>query len=723
MKGRWNQSQGLDKFTQIRIVKNVLFGLLIISVLVFSGYLVFERGFSTDPLFIPLDSVLNLLLLAVVLLSLLNIVFKALELKYAQREGQKFLIADSSWKGAKRAFGLAIIIVLVLIVPTANAMITNLLSRSVPRTLDVGETYPFSFTNQDLLGITEAKNLHVVVQNGFLKVTIAEDGSVVNPGGTNLTAGQQQSFPLDSSRFLIYTVTFENNANASTSFTFRVNIGFPEGLTSLVVILSAIVATANLAWMAYLRPRRGKLSQQPPYPQPPLPPAHAMPRMPATPAERPWYELHGLWHSVYTPWRSVPTRGQPREQRTTVATTQELPPPPPQVEPYEVEVPPPPPEEPLEDSDRALLREVSVDIPALLERAEERVATGEYQEALEDYDTVLHFDASNLRALLKKAELLRRLQRIKEALECLDEALQVDPWHHQGLLRKGRLLEEEGRYDDALECYEAVLQGGPQYFEALIRKGDIMVRMEEPELALGVYEEALRLKPGDRELEEKIRFLEEQREHPVDRARREIEAGNIQKAEEFLRRALDGDRGEEAQRWLTDLYLRQGREEEALQILDQSIEADPDDLKLILRRLKALVRIGRLADALDACERACEVAPEEAAVWAIKGSLEVDLGLEGKAVESLERALELNPDDAESRKRLDRLQHTQHERGELEELLLGMEELPEEAVDSILGAFGTIKELKGAKVKVLTSLEGVTDDVAKRVLKRVRKGR
>jgi tetratricopeptide (TPR) repeat protein len=722
MKEYRSEPQTADKFGRIRAAKNALLGIQIAAILAFSGYLVLRVGLRTDPLFIPLDRVLNLLLIAAVLISIENIVFRAYEIKHAPREGQRFLLAESSWRGARRALAVAIVVIVIFTVPVAKTTVTNLLSTSSTRTLDVGESYSTGFYNQDMLGITESKDLQVSVLNGALRVTVREDGRILNPGGSELTSGDTLSYDLETSEFLTYTVTYENVANASTTFTTRVSVGFPPSLGSLIAFLSAAVLITNIGWMAYLRPRRGGFSEAPSYPQP-MPPAFAQPQVPTGPVQRPWYELQGMWQSVYTPWRSVPTRAPPRETRASTATTEELPPPPPQVEPYEVEVPPPPPEEPVEDTDRILLREVSVDIPALMAKAEERMAAGEYHEALQDYETVLHVDRSNIRALLRKAELLQRLQRPGEALDCLEEILKLDPWHHQALLFKGGLLEDQGRGDEALECYETILRGGPQYVEALIRKGDIMARMDEPELALESYEEALRLKPEDPEIEERVQSVQEFVEDPLDAGRRELQAGNLERAEELLRRALEGERAEEARRELSDLYLQTGREEEALQLLDQAIDVDPEDLKLILKRVKALIRRGRLADALEACERACELAPGEAGVWAIKGGLETDLGLEGKAMESLQRAVQLNPEDVESLRRLERLERLQTEAGQLEEVLRGIEELPEEAIESILEAYRSTREIKGAKVKVLASLEGVTEEMAKKVLKRVRKGR
>ncbi len=403
-------------------------------------------------------------------------------------------------------------------------------------------------------------------------------------------------------------------------------------------------------------------------------------------------------------------------------TGREVPPPPAHVEAYELEVPPPPKGDAWEEQPSDARSDFALDISTLLDKAEERVSSGEYQEALEDYDTVLQYDRRNLRALLSKAELLRRLQRPAEAIEYLDRALKLDQWQHRALITKGRLLEEEGRHDEALECYEAILRGGPEYVEALLRKGDIMVRMKEAELAMEAYQEALRLSPDNAEIEERITALEADESDPLDRALREAATGNVAAAEDLFKRALEGENPAEARKGLIDLYLQTDREEEALSLLDQANAEDPSDLDLILRRVKALTKRGRLADALAACESACEVAPEKASIWAIRGALEADLGLETRAVESLERTLQLDPADAESAQRLAGLRQKGDGKAELERALARIQGVPKKAVKAILRAYHSLKELKAAKVKALASLDGVSETAAKKVLRAVRKG-
>ncbi|MEE9237570.1 MAG: tetratricopeptide repeat protein [Thermoplasmata archaeon] len=714
-------------FSRVRTARGIIIGIQIAVVLMISGYLIYRGGYSLTPMYMPLDRVIKLLMIMTVVVSIEMMVFRTLEIRYAPKDGQKFILSNSSWNGAKRALVVGVLLALFFAASPAQNLLLNIMSPSDSRNLAPGESYPIDFSSQDSVGITRATELRVAVQSGLLRVRVVDRDGVLNPGGIVLRAGEQHSFALSTSSYVSYRVTFENLADASTSFAYRVDVGFPPGFSSFVAILALVVAVANLAWMFYLGRVKKGIPQKPsprgrkqPSPRRSSPSPHRMPRRPVV---RPRYSLGIFRRPVYPPWGSAPIKTPVRDSKATTAITQELPPPPPQVDPYGIDTPPPPLEKPQEDTGRAFIEEISLDIPALMDTAEKRVSTGEYQEALEDFETILHIDKRNQGALIGKAGLLQHLQRHDESLDLLNRVLQLDPWHYGALLAKGRLLEDRGSYDDAMQCYEAVLQGGPNYLEALVRKGDLLMRRQEHELARDAYQAALRLKPGDPELEAKMRSLEELLEDSLDIARREAEAGNLGRAEEFYRRALKGDRAEEARQELIDHYFLVEREEESVPLLDQAIEENSDNFQLILKRAQALSKSGKLADALEDCKRVCEMAPELTSVWAIRGALEADLGLESRAVESLERSCSMNPDDAESAMRLKELRQRERNRAELEQVLESIDGVHEGAVKSILGTFGGIEEMKRTKVKALASLEGVSEDMAKAILKRVRKGR
>lgn len=399
------------------------------------------------------------------------------------------------------------------------------------------------------------------------------------------------------------------------------------------------------------------------------------------------------WNPAYGPYPSYARPGYPRPQplprpaplpvpkpgqeaaeselpappKRPARPEEELPLPPEQVEPYEVaeSLPPPLVEEAVEDPDRVAIRSTGADIGGLLDKAADRMAMGEFQEALQDYETILSIDQRNMPALLKMAELLRRVHRPGDALDALDRVLALDPWHQKALLEKASLLEGEERHDDALECYNAILQGSPAVLMALVRKGDLMARVGEPELAWEAYSEAQRLVPEDSELKEKIRSLEEGRGATI----------------------------------------------------------DPESPEFLLKKARASARAGKLEEALRLCEAAAEETADDAEVWALKGVLEQDLGLQGPAIASLRRVIEIAPDDQEMVRRLEGLQRKAQDQIDLEKTLREIEDLSPEAVSAIAGEFRSLRKLKRVKLRTLTSLEGVQEADAKAILRRIRSGR
>ncbi|MFQ5553320.1 MAG: tetratricopeptide repeat protein [Thermoplasmata archaeon] len=566
------------KLAQIRLLKELLLPLQIIAVLAVAAFLVANAGIRANPPYVPLLAALPLLVIAFVVISLELILFRFLEIRHAPREGQKYILVDISWRNAKKAFAIALVLALLLLVPPVKALTLNLLSPTSQRGLEAGGTLPVTFTSQGALGISQVESIQVVVESGSLRVHIQE-GTAPPSLTVDLNAGQQRTFALASAPLVAYTVAFENRGATTTAFTYKVNLGLPNGFINLAALLMGIVAASNLAWLVYLRPlreaglkampsamRRRRPARRPrpvrgwPPRQPPYPRRPVAWRWPWQPVQAPRYQIPRGWNPAYGPYpspkrplyaraqppprpdpKSIPPQAPPPTKPETPAkpegpakTEEELPPPPDEMEPYTVEGSPPPLEGAIEDPDRVALKAAGTDIGGLLDKAEDRLAMGEFQEALVDYETILSIDPRNIPALVKMAELLRRVHRPGDALEALDRVLALDRWHQGALLEKANLLEGEGRHDEALESYSAILQGSPAVLTALVRKGDLMARMGEPELAWEAYSEAQRLAPDNRELAEKIQVLEEGQGSTIDP---ESPAFRLKKARARLGRA------------------------------------------------------------------------------------------------------------------------------------------------------------------------------------------
>lgn len=704
-------------FKRVRTVKDITLGVEALVILALVGFLT-SSTYTVDPLYVPLEGALFVLLMGALAVSVELIVFRALEIKHAPTDGQRYLVVAAGLRSAKRAAGVGLVVALFFALPVTQAILVNVISHSETRILEVGESDTFAFSSEDSLGLTRATSLRVTVLTGALRISLSVENQPPTYGA-DIAAGEQFTSAITSPQVVPYVLTFENLDNDRTRFSFRVDMDVSPPLVSLLTITSLVVAGTNLGWLIYLRRRREDLPQPPPRQRAPT-------MTMSTPARRPikpMYRARGFWTPGQYPWGAqAPPPGWGTPSPVPKARRVARPPPPPPPEEAREEAEKPAEEEKLEESEPSL-KEFDLDIPAALEEASAKVETGELPDALEVLETVLQIDGRNREALLRKADLLQRMGEAEEALRLLEEMLHLDPWSEEALLFKGQLLGEAGREEEALGCYEAVLHGGPRHLEALVRKGDLLAGKGEHDLAKDAYERALKLKPGDPDLKARMQSLQELREDALDTARREAKAGDVKRAEELYKRALSGNRESEARQELIELLFNEGREEDCIRLLDKAMMEAPEDYPLVIKRAQALFKSGRLEEALKDSERVVEGNPEMASAWSIKGIVESDMGLRERARESLERALSLDPEDGEAGRRLREMDREERERAQLEEELRSIPEVPEGAIPTIMQNFSSLQKMKKASVKKLSSLEGVSEEVAKVILKQVRRGR
>ena len=127
---------------------------------------------------------------------------------------------------------------------------------------------------------------------------------------------------------------------------------------------------------------------------------------------------------------------------------------------------------------------------------------------LEDLRRRVEKDPASI-AFAQLAEECRRLGRHQEAIDICHDGLNRHPGYLSARVTLGRSLLHLGRLDEAEQELEIVLQGAPENLAALRAMGDIYRRRDDVPHALAQYQAALRLAPGDPELERGIEELSE----------------------------------------------------------------------------------------------------------------------------------------------------------------------------------------------------------------------
>ncbi|HEV8594786.1 MAG TPA: tetratricopeptide repeat protein [Thermoplasmata archaeon] len=160
---------------------------------------------------------------------------------------------------------------------------------------------------------------------------------------------------------------------------------------------------------------------------------------------------------------------------------------------------------------RSRIESLTVNVPALLSRALVASASGQYEGALSDFDTILSADPDNVNALVGKGVALRRAKRTEDALAVLEVAIAKQPGNSAALRSKGAIHEERGDFEKALDVYEDLLEWNPRDPELWALQGAVLEKLGEQEEALASYHEALKIDPSNSEWKARASALESSR--------------------------------------------------------------------------------------------------------------------------------------------------------------------------------------------------------------------
>lgn len=101
-------------------------------------------------------------------------------------------------------------------------------------------------------------------------------------------------------------------------------------------------------------------------------------------------------------------------------------------------------------------------VPVLANRATVYEATGRYEDALKDCNTILEIDSTNVRARAMRINHNMRIGKTSEAEADLDTLLLYSPDSHLGNILAGNLYASTGRYAEAISPLSKVIDNDPQ---------------------------------------------------------------------------------------------------------------------------------------------------------------------------------------------------------------------------------------------------------------------
>jgi tetratricopeptide (TPR) repeat protein len=121
------------------------------------------------------------------------------------------------------------------------------------------------------------------------------------------------------------------------------------------------------------------------------------------------------------------------------------------------------------------------------------------------YDNALGVNQNNVPALVEKGTELVATGNPEQALTWLNKALSIDAENMMGLVSKGTALRELGKYQEAIVAYDKVLAIDPHDEYAIGGKADSLYMSGQHERAITWINKALELNPSDA----KIQFVHE----------------------------------------------------------------------------------------------------------------------------------------------------------------------------------------------------------------------
>jgi len=266
-----------------------------------------------------------------------------------------------------------------------------------------------------------------------------------------------------------------------------------------------------------------------------------------------------------------------------------------------------------------------------LHSAEKFLATGRYVDALEAYDRTLDLEPHNSRAVVGRSLVLAKLNREAEALARLRDLVQKNPNYHKAYRALGDILLSAGQREQALAAMRQELAINPKQPERQIQIAKLLLQNSLPEDAIAHFRAALRVSPKNTaalmglghafaaqgNLDKSIYYFHRVRRYlphalkPLEAAVKHcIEAGDPKKAEYLLKdeRKISSDK-HEISTLLASFYLQQKRNEEALMLVREILQKQPDHAQALRICGNIHLHNGDLNEALPVLQRVVQLLP------------------------------------------------------------------------------------------------------------------
>ncbi len=131
-----------------------------------------------------------------------------------------------------------------------------------------------------------------------------------------------------------------------------------------------------------------------------------------------------------------------------------------------------------------------------LSQADRLRESGQYQQAVNQYEQAIALNDSNAEAHWGKCYSLNQLGQFGNAVAACDQAIALDPTDPDALWSKGFALDQQQRHGEALALYERAIELRPNFAEAWSNKGSALLFLSRPAEAVQAFDRAITLDPN-----------------------------------------------------------------------------------------------------------------------------------------------------------------------------------------------------------------------------------
>ena len=293
------------------------------------------------------------------------------------------------------------------------------------------------------------------------------------------------------------------------------------------------------------------------------------------------------------------------------------------------------------------------------ERAQIYLASGDYEQARETYQTSLNQDSEYVQTYLFLGEVYKAQRKGDKAEEAFQQAIKANPKAVQPHLYLGQLHIQQQEWEKAAEAYQQAAEVNPKSVEAYSGLGYVYTQLGDLEAALQAYAKAVELQPKDftnrknlailyqqlGQLDNAIREAKEALELAPESQKPAIEAllaqlgqplssSSPEAAQEIQTLIAKGSTQMEAEDWaaaektyqqvleldannalahsaLAYIYAKQGRLDQAISENLTVLNLVPDDYNSLKNLAILYQQKGDIANAIVAIEQALPLAPQD----------------------------------------------------------------------------------------------------------------